>query len=911
MFPPILPKPIMPILIADLLSLKAAILDFPASPGKPSEPGWSRREARTPLEAAHDGSPRKRLSCAQGVRGVTHAPGGGVMNRETIATSAPGAAVASGGDADATALRQAIAQKLFCMQAKFPEVATRQDYYLALAYALRDIMLQRWIDTVKTYFQSDSRTVIYLSAEYLLGPQLGANLLNLGMTGVAREALAGMGQDLDTLLECEEEPGLGNGGLGRLAACYMDSLASLAIPAIGYGIRYEFGIFHQVIRDGWQQEKTDKWLRLGNPWEIARPEVSFEVKLGGHTEPYTDAAGRYRVRWIPGRVVVGTPHDTPMVGYGVRNVNLLRLWRAEACESFDFESFNAGDYYGAVDDKVASENLTKVLYPNDEPVAGKRLRLEQQFFFVSCSLQDLIRLYLQRHDSLEGFEKNWVIQLNDTHPAIGVAELMRLLVDEHDMDWEPAWEVTCRTFAYTNHTLLPEALETWPLPLFREVLPRHLEIIFEINRRFLDEVRSRWPHDADRIRRLSLIGEDGGQQVRMANLACVGSFAINGVAALHTELLKATVLSHFHDLWPEKFSNKTNGVTPRRFVGLANPGLAGLITGAIGGGWLRDLGELRRLEAFAEDAGFREQWRRVKLANKQRLAEEIKRAAAIEVDPATLFDVQCKRIHEYKRQHLNVLHIVTLYRRLLENPARDMVPRTFVFGGKAAPGYFTAKRMIRLVTAVGERVNASPEVRGRLKVVFFPNFSVKTGQRIYPAADLSEQISTAGKEASGTGNMKFALNGALTIGTLDGANVEIRQDVGADNFFLFGLTAQEVAARKAAGYRPSEMLAGDEELAGVLDLIASGHFSGGDPGLFEPVVGHLLRHDEYLLLADYRSYVDCQQEVSAAYAQPERWTRMSILNVARMGRFSSDRAIGEYCADIWGVGPVPVDGGAK
>ena len=508
-------------------------------------------------------------------------------------------------------LRSAILEKLFCMQAKFPEVATRHDYYIALAYAVRDLMLRRWIDTAHSYFKKESRTVVYLSAEFLMGPQLGANLINLGITEAAREAAAGLGLDLEDLLAQEVEPGLGNGGLGRLAACYMDSLATLGIPAIGYGIRYEFGIFHQAIHQGRQVEMTDKWLRLGNAWEIARPEIGFDVSLGGHTRAHADDEGRYRVNWMPDRVVMGVPYDTPIVGYGVRNVNMLRLWKAEACESFDFGAFNVGDYYGAVDQKVASENLTKVLYPNDEPVSGKILRLEQQYFFVSCSLQDLIRLHLQRQKDLSGFHRKWVIQLNDTHPALGIAEMMRLLVDVHAMDWDQAWDITRQTFAYTNHTLLPEALETWPLALFQSVLPRHLEIIYEINRRFLAEVEARFPGDGERAARLSLIGEGGGKRVRMANLACVGSRAINGVAALHTELLKATVLRDFHELWPEKFSNKTNGVTPRRFLALANPGLSKLISGAIGSSWVRELTDLRKLEPLAEDAGFRAEWRRV------------------------------------------------------------------------------------------------------------------------------------------------------------------------------------------------------------------------------------------------------------------------------------------------------------
>ncbi len=803
-------------------------------------------------------------------------------------------------------IRRAVVEKLFCMQAKFAEVATHCDYYHALAYAVRDLMLRRWIDTAHTYFEKESRSVVYLSAEFLMGPQLGANLINLGITEQARAAVAGLGLELEQLMDEEVEPGLGNGGLGRLAACYMDSLASLAIPAIGYGIRYEFGIFHQAIHDGAQVELTDKWLRLGNAWEIPRPQIAYDVKLGGHTEAYTDGEGRYRVNWVPDRVVKGTPYDTPLVGYGVRNVNMLRLWKAEACESFDFSAFNVGDYYGAVDEKVASENLTKVLYPNDEPVSGKILRLEQQYFFVSCSLQDLIRIYMQRQKKLDGFHRKWAIQLNDTHPALGVAELMRLLVDEHLMGWDEAWEVTRQTFAYTNHTLLPEALETWPLALFEQVLPRHLEIIYEINQRFLDEVARRYPGDGARIERLSLIGEGGGKRVRMANLACVGSKAINGVAALHTELLKATVLRDFHELWPEKFSNKTNGVTPRRFLMLANPGLTGLIRGAIGDAWLRDLAELRRLEPLAEDSGFREQWRRVKRANKTRLAATLRAATGLVVDPDSLFDVQAKRFHEYKRQHLNLLHIVTLYARLLRDPAADCPPRTFIFGGKAAPGYYMAKTIIRLINAVGRVVNGDARVRGRIKVAFFPNFNVKNGQQVYAAADLSEQISTAGKEASGTGNMKFALNGALTIGTLDGANVEIRDDVGADNFFLFGLTAAEVERRWAQGYHPAQELERDAELQEAIEMIAAGAFSEGDRSAFEHVVSSLVNHDPYLAFADYRSYVDCQKRASDAYAEQDRWTRMSILNVARMGRFSSDRAIGEYCKDIWKVRPAEV-----
>ena len=804
-------------------------------------------------------------------------------------------------------LRRDLLEKLFCNQGKFPAVATRNDYYLALAYVVRDRLMHRWISTARTYFEKASRTVAYLSAEFLIGPQLGNNLVNLGIDDRVRRAVADLGLSLDELLEQEPEPGLGNGGLGRLAACYMDSLATLRIPAIGYGIRYEFGIFDQAIRDGWQVEITDKWLRLGNPWEIPRPEIAYNVGLGGHTEPWVDDTGRYRVRWIPDRVVLGTPSDTPVLGYAVNTANLLRLWRAEAAESFDFQAFNVGDYDGAVEEKVASENLTKVLYPNDGPAAGKQLRLEQQYFFVSCSLQDMIRLYLQRAKTLDRFHEKYAVQLNDTHPALAVAELMRLLVDEHGMDWEKAWHITTHTFGYTNHTLMPEALETWPLPLFGRLLPRHLEIVYEINRRFLDEVRQRYPGDDGRASRLSLIGEGGDKRIRMANLACVGSHAVNGVAQLHSTLLKETVLRDFYELTPEKFSNKTNGVTPRRFLVLANPGLARLITGAIGETWVRNLDELRTLEPLARDAGFREEWRRVRADCKRALAGKIRSATGVEVDPSFLFDIQVKRLHEYKRQHLNVLHVVTLYHRLKRGVSAGLTPRTFLFGGKAAPGYVAAKLIIKLIHAVAETVNADRDTNQALRVVFFPDFNVSNAQAIYPAADLSEQISTAGLEASGTGNMKFALNGALTIGTLDGANIEIREAVGAENFFCFGLTAEEVRRRKAEGYRPRELYEGNAELREALDLIGAGAFSPGDRALFQPLVSSLLDRDEYMLLADYPSYVACQAEVSRTWHDPEQWTRMSILNVARMGMFSSDRAVGEYCRDIWRVDPVPIE----
>lgn len=805
-----------------------------------------------------------------------------------------------------TAFKHAFLDNLFYLQAKTPALATANDYYMALAFSVRDRLLHRWISTTDSYTEHGSRTVAYFSAEFLMGPHLGNNLINLGIYDEVREVITELGHNFDELLALESEPGLGNGGLGRLAACFLDSLATLEIPSIGYGIRYEYGIFTQEIIDGRQVEKTDKWLRFGNPWEVARPEWGVEVKLGGRTERYTDEHERLRIRWVPNRIVTGVPYDTPILGYRVNTANTLRLWKAEAAESFDFAIFNRGDYLGAVNQKVVSENLSKVLYPNDEADQGKELRLEQQYFFVCCSLQDMLRILRVQGIPLERFHEKFAAQLNDTHPAIAVAELMRLLVDEHVMGWDQAWQITRRTFGYTNHTLLPEALEQWPLSVFGKVLPRHLEIIYEINARFLDEVRIRFFGDENRVARLSLISEAGGRYVRMAHLACVGSHAVNGVAALHSELLQHDVLRDFYDLWPEKFSNKTNGVTPRRWMVLTNPRLAKLITDAIGDSWITHLERLKDLEPFTQDAAFCGHWQQIKRQNKVDFATFARERTGVIIDPDSLFDVQVKRIHEYKRQHLNILHVVALYHRLKSDSRFDMQPRTFVFGGKAAPGYHLAKLIIRLVNAVGDVVNRDPEVRGRLKVAFMPNFNVTNGQHIYPAADLSEQISTAGKEASGTGNMKFAMNGALTIGTLDGANIEIRNEVGPENFFLFGLSAPEVGALQAKGYRPSYYAETNPELRQVLDLIRDGFFSRGDAELFRPLVDSLLSWDPYLLLADYQSYVDCQAKVDQAYANQQQWTQMSILNTARSGKFSSDRTIREYAEEIWHVPSVPI-----
>src|SRR5438034_1598515 len=800
-------------------------------------------------------------------------------------------------------IKQDFRENLRCGLGRAERFATRYDKYYALALTVRDRVLQRTVESMETYGGANARRVAYLSAEYLPGPHLANNLLDLVITEATREALRSLDIDLDEIIAQEEEPGLGNGGLGRLASCFMDSLASVEVPAIGYGIRYEFGIFDQIIRDGWQCEITDKWLRFGNAWELARSEIAYPVKFGGRSQTYTDERGRSRVRWIPETEVKGIAYDTPITGYRVGTCDILRLWKAEAVESFDFAAFNHGDYYRAVQDKVMSENITKVLYPNDDVEMGKELRLKQQFFFASCSLQDMLNIHALLGGTPATFHEKWAVQLNDTHPAVAVAELMRLLVDEHGLGWEEAWEITRNTFAYTNHTLLPEALEKWTVGLFGKLLPRHLEMVYEINQRFLDEVRAAVPGDDARVARLSLIDESGPRYVRMAHLACAGSHMINGVAQLHSELLKQTVLRDFAELWPEKFCNVTNGVTPRRFVALSNPGLTRLITSRIGDRWLQDLNRLRKLEPLADDNEFQKQWREVKLANKGRLAAVIAERTGMKRAPESLFEAQVKRIHEYKRQHLAALHILTLYLRLKRDPQAGVPARTFMFGGKAAPGYFMAKRIIKLINSIGEIVNIDSTVRDRLKVVYFPDFNVTNAQFIYAAANLSEQISTAGKEASGTGNMKFALNGALTIGTLDGANVEIREEVGAENFFLFGLTADEIEEAKRRGYRPRDYYEQNSTLREVIDFIASGALGRGDAELFRPIVENLLDKDPFLLLADYQPYSYAQDQVSTLWRDQRAWTRRSILNTARMGKFSSDRSIRDYCARVWNIQP--------
>jgi starch phosphorylase len=799
-------------------------------------------------------------------------------------------------------IKEILVRNLRTTSGRTPEYASKNDWYQALALTVREKVYGSMDYVMGRLRNPDGRLVAYLSAEFLLGPHLRNHILNLNLRPAVEAAMAGLGLDLEQILDQEEEPGLGNGGLGRLAACFLDSLATLGIPAKGYGIRYEFGIFDQQIRNGAQVEVTDKWLKHGNPWEIPHPEIAFTVGFGGHTESVQNESGRLRTRWVPNWVVNGVAYDTPMTGYQSPSAALLRLWKAEAVESFDFAAFNSGDYYRAVHDKITSENISKVLYPNDDAPEGKRLRLEQQYFFVSCTLQDLIRVNMALKNPLTQFHKKFAVQLNDTHPSVAVAELMRLFVDVHGMEWDESWNIVRETFGYTNHTLMPEALEKWPVGLFGSLLPRHLEIIYEINRRFLEGVRRDHPGDADLVRRVSLIDEGGERYVRMAHLAAVGSRAINGVAQLHTDLLKKDVLRDFHYLMPEKIVNITNGVTPRRFVASANPGLAALISEAIGDSWiLRSEQELPRLAPFASDAGFRSRWKEVKTHNKRRLARLILDRTGVTVNPDSLFDVQVKRIHEYKRQHLNALHVLRRYLDLKDNPRLSPVPRTFVFGGKAAPGYFMAKLMIRFINAVADTVNRDPATRDTYRVVFFPDFNVKYGEVIYPAAELSEQISTAGKEASGTGNMKFTLNGALTIGTLDGANVEIRDAVGHDHFFLFGKTVSEVDALWRGGYEPRRFYEADPRLSEVLDFVSSGSLSPHDRGLFRPLVDTLLYRDPYLVLADFAAYVDTQDAVDQTYADPSLWGEKSVLNVAGAGRFSSDRSIRDYAREIWKI----------
>ena len=773
--------------------------------------------------------------------------------------------------------------------------------YTSVALSVRDRLMGRWKNTVQAYRESGCKRAYYLSLEFLMGRALGNAMLNLGINDEADKALQTLGLDLEELADIEVDAGLGNGGLGRLAACFVDSCATLQLPVTGYGIRYEYGMFRQLIDNGYQLEEPDHWLRNGHVWELERPELTTRIRFGGQTEVGHDG----RTRWVNTQDVLAVPYDVPIPGYQNGTVNTLRLWKSAATDEFGLSEFNAGDYTEAVRSKNLAENITMVLYPNDASENGKELRLRQQYFLASASLQDVIRNWVLVHgeDFSQFAEKN-VFQLNDTHPTIAVAELMRLLVDEHQVPWDQAWRITRQTMAYTNHTLLPEALEKWPVRLFRQLLPRLLEIIFDINAGFLKEVEARWPGDAERVARMSLIEEGWEQQVRMAYLAIVGSFSVNGVAALHSDLLVQGMFRDFHELWPEKFNNKTNGITPRRWLEGCNPSLSGLITETIGDGWTRDLAQLAQLVPHAENAAFRTRWRAIKQANKQRLADYAKAELGIELNTSALFDTQVKRLHEYKRQLLNVLHVIHLYDRIRRGDIAEWTPRVVIFGGKAAPGYQMAKRIIKLINSVADVVNHDPQVGDRLKVVFLPNYRVTAMEVICPGTDLSEQISTAGKEASGTGNMKFMLNGALTIGTLDGANIEIREEVGADNFFLFGLTAEEVEQTRPH-YNPEAIIQADENLRRVMELLESGHFNGGEPGIFDPIVESIRGSwDPWMTAADFPAYVEAQRQAAAAYRDVDHWTRMSILNTAAAGKFSSDRTIQEYNRDIWKLKPV-------
>ena len=784
--------------------------------------------------------------------------------------------------------------------------ATDHDKYYALALAIRDRLVDRWIATSQTYHKQKAKRAYYLSMEYLIGRAMGNNVINLQADGAVREAMESLGLSWDELREVERDAGLGNGGLGRLAACFLDSLATLQLPGYGYGVRYDYGIFRQTIKDGYQVEEPDNWLRFGNPWEIERPEARFEVHFGGRVR-MDEENGKLRARWLDYETVLGVPYDIPIPGYGNNTVNNLRLWSARSTEEFNLSFFNNGDYVKAYEQKTLTENISKVLYPNDNIERGRELRFKQQYFFVACSLHDIVRRFKADSDDIREFPDKVAIQLNDTHPAMAIAELMRLFVDEEGLEWEAAWDLTTRTFGYTNHTLMPEALERWSVRLFETILPRHLQIIYEINRRFLREIATRWPGDNDRIRRMSLIQEEPNREVRMAYLAVVGSHSVNGVAALHSELLTTTLFRDFYEMWPEKFNNKTNGITPRRWLLKANPGLSKLVTEAIGDKWVTDLDELKKLEKCAGDAKFLERLREVKRANKARLAELIKKELGVEVNPDSLFDVQIKRLHEYKRQLLNVLNIIHQYFRLKENPAADFVPRTWIFAAKAAPGYFLAKLIIKLINDVGAVINKDPAMKGRMNVVFLPDYRVSLAERIIPAADLSEQISTAGTEASGTGNMKFQLNGALTLGTLDGANVEIRQEVGEENFFLFGKTVEEVAATQRAGYNPWDEYRANADLRRVLDAIRDNFFNLDQPGLYQPIVDTLLTHgDRYLVLSDFAAYVEGQERVSAAYLDQEGWARKCLMNITNSGKFSTDRTIAEYAKEIWGIQACPI-----
>ncbi len=786
--------------------------------------------------------------------------------------------------------------------------ATDHDRYYALALAIRDRLVDGWIRTSVTYHKTSAKRAYYLSMEYLIGRAMGNNVINLQLDDNVRQAMSELGLSWDFLRDLERDAGLGNGGLGRLAACFLDSLATLQLPGYGYGVRYDYGIFRQTIKNGYQVEEPDNWLRFGNPWEIERPESQFEVHFGGRVD-MEEVNGRLYARWVGYDTVLGIPYDIPVPGYGNRTVNNLRLWEAKSTEEFNLTFFNNGEYMKAYQAKTLTENITKVLYPNDNIEQGRSLRFKQQYFFVACSLHDILRRFKADGNDIRAFPDKVAIQLNDTHPALAIAELMRILLDDEHLEWDDAWSIVVRTFGYTNHTLMPEALERWFVALFERILPRHLLIIYEINRRFLREIATRYPGDSDRIVRMSLIQESPVREVRMAYLAVVGSHSVNGVAELHSKLLESTLFKDFYELWPERFNNKTNGITPRRWLLKANPGLADLITEKIGDRWITDLSQLKKLEAFAGDPDFQKRVMAVKRDNKARLADLIQRELGVKVNVDSMFDVQIKRMHEYKRQLLNAMDIMHQYFELKSNPQVRFTPRTYIFAAKAAPGYYLAKLIIKLINDIAFVVNNDPAMRNRMNVVFLPDYRVSLAERIIPAADLSEQISTAGTEASGTGNMKFQLNGALTVGTLDGANVEIRQEVGAENFFLFGKTVEEVEDLRRSGYNPWDVYNSNPAVRRVLDAIKSNFFNLDQPGLYQPIWDTLLAHgDHYLVLAEFDAYVQCQAEISKVFEDKERWARMCILNIANSGKFSTDRTIAEYAKEIWNIHPCPVNG---
>ena len=795
-------------------------------------------------------------------------------------------------------IKESIRRQLRLTLARHLDNATPRELWMATCLAVREKIIDRFIETQSAHNERDARRVYYFSLEYLMGRLLNSNLCNSGLREAVSSALGDLGFDLETLCEEEHDMGLGNGGLGRLAACFLDSMATMDLPAIGYGIHYQFGLFRQEFDNGRQIELPDDWLKYGNPWEIVRPQYAQRVSLYGRVEHAYDDLGDYQPRWVEAKYVEGIPYDLAIVGYGASTVNFLRLWEAKASEELDLKTFNQGGYVEAVREKAMGESISKVLYPNDETENGKELRLVQQYFFVACSIQDMMARFLRLHDDWEEFPDKVVVQLNDTHPAVAVLELMRIFLDEKKLGWEKSWNLVRRTFAYTNHTLLPEALETWGEALFEHVLPRHMQIVREINRRFVEEeLASKWPGDHEKIQNMSIV--EGGQ-VRMAYLSVVGSHSVNGVAALHTKLLKGKLMKNFADLYPEKFNNKTNGITPRRWLLGCNPELAKLIDSVVGPEWVTNLNLLRGLEKVADDASFQEEFMKIKQGNKGVLAHMLESEMGLTVDPSAIFDSQIKRLHEYKRQHLNLLHILTLYRRLLHDPDLPICPRVFIFGAKAAPGYHLAKVIIHAINLVARKINKDERIKGKLKVAYWPNYGVSSAERIIPASDLSEQISTAGKEASGTGNMKFALNGALTIGTLDGANVEIKEEVGEENIFIFGETVEGIETLRASGYDPSDYYHQDEELKGVLDWLGSDYFSPGEGKVLQDLPRSLLEWgDPFFVLADFRAYVEAQEKANMAYADPKKWSSMAIRNVAGSGKFSSDRTILQYAEEIW------------